>query len=329
MKLFIKLKNIVVDSKFVEVFNQRDKIKKNKLVYDIEFDIKNNVFTISNFSDYKKLIYTIRWLDDVYDYFYKNELNYEFAWIIAKHIEKTNDENVSDGITRFYDIKNEINDAIKHLSLLSKIDESNDYVDIKFIYHERLEYTDVVNLETTRGIINFQVARTKNEKHLYSISWLGELENIKNVRIHYQCETSEIFGSTHCDCREQKNNFMDKMFDENEGMFIYAHEEGRGMGLFNKNNAYFLTQEEGLSTKEAMEKIVGVDEMRNFETPADIIQQKGIKEINLYTNNPRKIIPFKYRGIKVNRKEAWYTVTGKKAIKYIDDKKKYLGHLEK
>lgn len=328
MNIYVKLKNVGIDDKFINAFNQRLNIKKNKIVYDFNFDSVNGVFTIAEVTDYKTLLYTIRWIDDVFDHFYRDDLDSEFAWAVSTEILDLDKDNVEEGITRFYRINKELIKSIEHLSMFKIIEDNYAYVDIKFDYYSKLEYTNIVKLDTIRGVANFQVARTEDKRWLYSIFWLGEYQEIKNVRIHYQCETSEVFGSKHCDCREQKDNFMDKMFARGEGMFIYAHEEGRGMGLFNKNNAYFLTQEEGLDTKKAMEKIVGTSEMRNFEIPGDILQQKGIKKINLWTNNPRKILPIQFRGIEVIRKEAWYECDGEIAKKYMKDKRDYLNHME-
>lgn len=329
MNIFVKLNNVRNNERFIEIHKQRKEIKNNKAVYDFEYNSENEIFVITEVTDHLVLLYTLRWIDDILDHFYRDELDFEFSWSVSPKLEDVLESNAEEGTVRLFNMNKEIIDSIKYLSLVNVINESEEFIDIKFDYYSGLEYTETINLETTRGVSKFQVARTKDLKMLYSIFWLGEIENIENVRVHYQCETSEVFGSTHCDCREQKDNFMDEMFKRKEGMFIYAHEEGRGMGLYNKNKAYFLTEHQNLDTKSAMEQVVGTSELRNFEIPADIIQQKGITKVNLWTNNPRKIIPFKARGIKVEREEVWYIPGGKKAEKYMQDKKDFLGHMEK
>jgi GTP cyclohydrolase II len=128
------------------------------------------------------------------------------------------------------------------------------------------------------------IAKIPSNNNEFTI--IGNIRNLNlddkvAVRIHYQCETSEIFGSNHCDCKEQLDTFLDIMQNNNNSILIYCHEEGRGLGLFNKINAYYLTATEKLDTNDAMLKVAGKTENRMFEIPADILFYLGIKNIEL------------------------------------------------
>src|SRR6266446_3652534 len=107
------------------------------------------------------------------------------------------------------------------------------------------------------------------------------------VRIHSQCFTGEILGSLRCDCRDQLEMAMQAIAEEGRGLLIYEYQEGRGIGLMAKLEAYEL-QDVGLDTVEANHALGFKADCRDFSLPAAILRQLGVKRVRLLSNNPRK-----------------------------------------
>ena len=107
------------------------------------------------------------------------------------------------------------------------------------------------------------------------------------LRVHSQCVTSEVFGSLRCDCSDQLDIAMRAIAEEGCGLVIYEHQEGRGIGLMAKLQAYSL-QDAGLDTVEANEALGLKADCRTFGLPAAILHDLGVSRVRLLTNNPEK-----------------------------------------
>src|ERR1700758_4990239 len=112
-------------------------------------------------------------------------------------------------------------------------------------------------------------------------------EGVPLLRIHSQCFTGEVLGSLRCDCRDQLEMAMQAIAEEGRGLVIYEYQEGRGIGLMAKLEAYGL-QDAGLDTGEANHALGFKADLRNFSLPAAIVRDLGIKQVRLLSNNPRK-----------------------------------------
>ena len=144
-----------------------------------------------------------------------------------------------------------------------------------------------------------------------------------NLRIHSECMLSEIFQSVHCDCREQLHESM-SYISKNGGILIYLNQEGRGHGIFAKIKELKL-QESGMDTVEASEHLKLEVDQRSYDVVVDILNKMKIKEVNLLTNNPRKVNYLEKNGILVNRKPLEIEPSeGNKS--YLKTKKNKLGH---
>ena len=129
----------------------------------------------------------------------------------------------------------------------------------------------------------------------------GEIEGRSGVavRVHDACFTSEVLGSLKCDCKQQLQLAMDYV-QEHDGMVIYLHQEGRGIGLANKLAAYRLQDEKGLDTVDANRALGLPDDTREYTAVANILEDMGIKSIRLMTNNPRKVATLERLGVKID-----------------------------
>ncbi|WCE31249.1 GTP cyclohydrolase II [Vibrio sp. SCSIO 43137] len=119
------------------------------------------------------------------------------------------------------------------------------------------------------------------------------------VRMHSECLTGDVFHSSRCDCGEQLEETITKMGSEG-GIILYLRQEGRGIGLYNKIDAYRL-QSQGMNTYEANNHLGFGDDLRDFEEAAQMLSALGINKINLITNNPKKINEIQEYGIEIEQ----------------------------
>jgi GTP cyclohydrolase II len=148
------------------------------------------------------------------------------------------------------------------------------------------------------------------------------------VRIHSCCFTGDILASMKCDCRDQLQESLRVMSeDKNGGILLYLMQEGRGIGLVNKLRTYSL-QEKGFDTVEANKFIGFEDDERPFLPAAKMLQQLGINQVRLLTNNPRKVEGVEGCGIKVVERVGHLIEPHKHNEVYMDTKFQKLGHLK-
>src|SRR5437660_3141681 len=119
------------------------------------------------------------------------------------------------------------------------------------------------------------------------------------VRIHSQCLTGDIFASQLCECGPQLHKAMQLVAEAGKGVVLYMRQEGRGIGLLSKLQAYKLQQEEGLDTVEANQRLgLGAD-LRHYGIGAQILHDLGVRDIRLLTNNPKKVIGLDGYGLRI------------------------------
>jgi len=155
---------------------------------------------------------------------------------------------------------------------------------------------------------------------------MGDLtEGAPLLRIHSQCFTGEILGSLRCDCREQLESAMETIAAEGCGLVIYEHQEGRGIGLMAKLQAYAL-QDEGLDTVEANHALGFDADCRDFGLPIAILHDLKISRVRLLSNNPEKHQALVQAGIEVTERISCETTPNIHALSYLRTKKEKLGH---
>lgn len=146
------------------------------------------------------------------------------------------------------------------------------------------------------------------------------------VRIHSQCLTGDVFGSLRCDCRQQLEMALAMIAEQGAGVLIYEQQEGRGIGLMPKLQAYEL-QDAGLDTVEANERLGFEADLRAFELPAGILKALGVSQVRLLSNNPDKVAALERGGIEVVERVPCEVTPSSHAEEYLKTKKEKMGHL--
>lgn len=154
--------------------------------------------------------------------------------------------------------------------------------------------------------------------------------NIKSapplVRVHSQCLTGDVFHSLRCDCRQQLELSLSMIASEGAGILIYEQQEGRGIGLMAKLQAYEL-QDAGLDTVEANERLGFKADQREFALPGEILKALGVTSVRLLSNNPDKVEALEKAGIRVIERVPCEVTPSQYAEEYLKTKKEKLGHL--
>ena len=145
------------------------------------------------------------------------------------------------------------------------------------------------------------------------------------LRIHSQCFTGEVLGSLRCDCNGQLEMAMKAIATEGCGLVIYEYQEGRGIGLMAKLQAYEL-QDVGIDTVQANYALGFKDDCRDFSLPAAILHDLGIKRVRLLTNNPRKAVALAKPGIEVVARIPCEVAPTPYSLAYLRTKKEKMGH---
>ena len=167
------------------------------------------------------------------------------------------------------------------------------------------------------GNEHFCLVFGKNRKLIYENALL---------RIHSQCITGDVLDSLKCDCGQQLKQSIKLMAEADEGVLIYLAQEGRDIGLLNKLRAYSL-QEHGMDTVEANENLGFNDDERLYYPAKEILTQLNIKNVELITNNPKKVQHLKNLGINVTKRVPIKINPNKHNKKYLETKSNKSGHI--
>ncbi len=165
-----------------------------------------------------------------------------------------------------------------------------------------------------------------DKEHLALV--MGDVSNKQDVlvRVHSECFTGDVLGSSRCDCGEQLARSMQMIANAEAGVVIYLRQEGRGIGLINKLRAYNL-QDEGYDTVEANLLLGHEPDERNFTIAACILKDLNIQSIQLLTNNPKKIESLKSMGIRVRKRIRISPTVTAENRKYLETKVARMNHL--
>ena len=144
------------------------------------------------------------------------------------------------------------------------------------------------------------------------------------VRMHSECLTGDVFGSQRCDCGAQLDRALELVARRGRGVVLYLRQEGRGIGLLNKTRAYRL-QEAGRDTVEANLALGRESDLRDYRLAAAILEDLGVRQVELLTNNPGKVQALEACGLEVER-HSLEIAPNPTNLGYLRTKRDKLGH---
>lgn len=162
-------------------------------------------------------------------------------------------------------------------------------------------------------------------EHVALVFGDAQTQNLPLVRLHSQCLTGDLFGSFRCDCGDQLNEAIDLMAVQG-GVLLYLIQEGRGIGLYNKLDAYKLQIEQGMDTYEANRHIGQPLDARNYTVAYEMLDALGVNKIKLLSNNPDKAAQLKALGIDVAETIATQVHVTHDNLHYLQAKQEKTGH---
>ena len=192
----------------------------------------------------------------------------------------------------------------------------------------QLEDLVQTRLPTEHGdfVLHFYSNTIDDKEHIALVK--GDVANRENVpvRIHSECFTGDVLGSRRCDCGEQLAMAMQLINEAGFGVLIYLRQEGRGIGLLKKLQAYNL-QDAGMDTVDANIHLGHLADEREYNIAALMLENLQVKSIKLMTNNPQKMDDMKKLGINVAGRIPVESVAHNDNVGYLKTKAKKMAHM--
>ena len=208
-----------------------------------------------------------------------------------------------------------------------KIISIADLIRYRLQYESLIERGIEVKMPTEFGdfqMIPFQ-QKSNGLTHVALIKGSWDKDEPILVRVHSSCVTGDIFGSKRCECGEQLHKAMQMVQDEGKGVIVYLNQEGRGIGLMAKMEAYKL-QEQGFDTVDANLHLGYKADERDYGVGAAILHSLGVTKMRLITNNPIKRVGLESFGLEVTENVPIEVVPNKYNEFYMHTKKERMGH---
>lgn len=209
-----------------------------------------------------------------------------------------------------------------------KICSIQDLIEYRRHREQLIERVETVQMPTVYGEFQLVMYRAKLDGHHHLALVHGEVAGKKGVlvRVHSECLTGDVFGSLRCDCGPQLQHALRQIAEDGCGVLVYMRQEGRGIGLPAKIQAYKL-QEQGLDTVEANLRLGYPMDLREYGLGAQILVELGLKTIRLLTNNPKKVVGLEGYGLEILDQVPIKVRPNTHNRRYLKTKREKLGHL--
>ena len=183
------------------------------------------------------------------------------------------------------------------------------------------------SLPTKFGDFRIRAFRDPSNGKEHSVLYVGDItKGHPLVRIHSECLTGDAFGSLRCDCGPQLQASMKAIQDAGKGAIVYLRQEGRGIGLYSKMQAYAL-QDIGYDTLDANLALGLPADARRYDIAAEMLYSMGVEDVKLMTNNPEKRQQLLDNGIRVANRVPLIVGRCAQNNSYLDTKAVRMGHM--
>tara|TARA_B100000282_G_C31645225_1_gene450406 strand:- start:47 stop:676 length:630 start_codon:yes stop_codon:yes gene_type:complete len=183
------------------------------------------------------------------------------------------------------------------------------------------------SLPTTFGLFKIRVFHEEATGFDHVALTLGDMSGPDPVliRVHSECLTGDAFGSLRCDCGPQLHAALNAITERGWGCLLYLRQEGRGIGLHAKIQAYHL-QDKGADTLDANLMLGLPGDARDYQIAAEMLTSLGIEKVSVLTNNPNKIEQLRKYGINVDKNVPLVVGVGDSNRSYLETKANRMGH---
>ena len=193
-------------------------------------------------------------------------------------------------------------------------------------YQNNAPEADAV-LPTAFGDFRIRAFRDPGDGKEHAVLYVGDLsEGSPLVRVHSECLTGDAFHSLRCDCGPQLHASMKAIQERGHGAIAYMRQEGRGIGLYSKMQAYAL-QDTGMDTLDANLALGLPADARRYDFAAEMLYSMGIQSIELVTNNPDKRDQLTQYGIKISNRVPIIVGQCAENRNYMETKGARMGHI--
>jgi len=191
----------------------------------------------------------------------------------------------------------------------------------------RNEVPSVAFLSTVRADFKIEVFHEETTGFDHVALTLGDMSGPDPVlvRLHSECLTGDVFSSTRCDCGPQLHTALDAIVERGWGTLLYLRQEGRGIGLHAKIQAYHL-QDAGADTLDANLMLGLPADGRDYAIAAEMLESLGVGDVELLTNNPEKVNQLTKNGINVAARTPLIVGVGAHNRAYLATKGERMGH---
>jgi 3,4-dihydroxy 2-butanone 4-phosphate synthase / GTP cyclohydrolase II len=209
-----------------------------------------------------------------------------------------------------------------------KIVSIEDLINYRLKHESLIEEIVEVKMPTKHGEFKMKAFRqtTTGEEHLAIFKGEWKEDEPVLVRVHSSCFTGDILDSLRCDCGPQLAHALQMIENNGKGVVLYMNQEGRGIGLVHKLQAYKL-QEEGYDTVEANLKLGFQADQRDYGIGAQILRSLGVRKMKLMSNNPKKRTGLMGYGLEIVETVPIEIECNVHNENYMKTKKDKMGHL--